>query len=83
MDGGEEVTYARMAATYPVRTAVFTVGPAVFAVVQLTNGYLHGAPLPYVGAFVALLLAFSVHVNRYHLAAFRRTVVSRHSDPPE
>lgn len=76
MDGVEEVSYARMATAYPVRTAIFTVGPVVFALVQLVNGYFHGVSLPYVGVFVALLLAFSVHVNRYHLAVFRRRVVA-------
>lgn len=76
MDVSEDVTFTRMAAAYPVRTAIFTVGPLLFALVQLANGVFHDVPLWYVVAFVVLLLGFSVQLNRLHLATFRKAVLA-------
>jgi len=68
-----EATFVRMASEFPVRTALFSFGPLVLAVLQLVNGHLHGIPIPYVGGFAALLIAFAVLITRYHLVTFRLT----------
>ena len=72
-----EMTYARMASEFPVRTALFTIGPVAFALAQLAISVTNRASVGLTGAFVVLLLAFAVQINRYHLAAFRRRSLSR------
>jgi hypothetical protein len=60
-----------MARTRPLRTCIYTVLPVVAAVAQLGNGYYHGVPLRYVGAFAVCLCVLSAVITRHHLADFR------------
>lgn len=77
VDGGAAVAeFAAMAREFPVRTALFTLGPLAFALVQLFNGVAYDVSLLLAGAFALVLLAFAVQVNRYHLATYRRSAVS-------
>lgn len=71
----DEATFVRMTRRFPVRTALFSFGPPVLALLLLANGYLHGLPILYVGGFAALLVAFAVFVTRYHLVTFRLMVL--------
>lgn len=71
MSTRRDVTFGKMARTFPMRTGLFTFGPVLFALVQLVNAYLHGASLLYAALFAALMVAFSVLVTRYHLVSFR------------
>lgn len=77
MVDGADAGFAAMAREYPVRTALFTAGPLAFALVQFYNGVAHDVSLLGAGAVAVALLAFAVQVNRYHLAAFRRSTASR------
>lgn len=61
----------------PLRTAIFSVGPPVWGLVQLVNAYVHDGALLYVAAFAVAMTAFSVLLTRYHVASFRRTTLSR------
>lgn len=63
---------ARMGREFPARTGLLTVGPVVFSLLQLLNCYLHGVSLVVAGGLSSVLVAYSVVVTRYHLAAFRR-----------
>lgn len=74
---GEMGTFVRMAREFPVRTALFTFGLPVFALLQLLNGLLHGGSLPFIGGFLALTVACSVLLARYQLAVYRRRLLSR------
>lgn len=69
--------FFRMAREFPVRTLLFTFGPLVFALLQLVNGYVNDASLPFTGAFALVVVAFAVLVTQYHLAKFRVSRVSR------
>ena len=69
-------TLSRMARAFPARTGLFTVGPVCFAVLQLLNSYLHGVSLTYTAVLAVVMVAYSVLVTRYHLAAFRRAELS-------
>lgn len=72
----DAVTLSQMARKFPVRTGLFTVGPVVFALLQLANSYVHDVSLLFAGVLAVVMLGFSVLVTRYHLAVFRRTTVS-------
>lgn len=76
MATGDEAGFAKMATVHPVRTSLFTLGPLLFALVQLYNGVAYDVSLLGASAFGLVLLGFAVQVNRYHLASFRRTSVS-------
>lgn len=75
VDSGE-AGFLEMATAHPVRTSLFTLGPLLFALVQLYNGVAYDVSLLGAGAFALVLLAFAVQVNRCHLATFRRTAAS-------
>lgn len=66
-------TLARMGRQFPARTGLFTIGPVLFSLLQLLNCYLHGVSLLVAGGLSSVLVAYSVIVTRYHLAAFRRS----------
>lgn len=70
-------TFAEMAREFPVRTSVFTLVPLAFALSQLANSYVNGESLLYTGAFAVAVVAYAALVNRYHLAAFQRSRLSR------
>jgi len=71
----DDATFGRMARKFPVRTAVFSVGPPVLAMLQLINSYLHGVSILYASGFAVLMVAFAVFITRYHLVAFRLTML--------
>lgn len=65
-----------MARHAPVRTAIFSVGPPLWGLVQLLNAYLHDGALLYVAVAAAVMTAFSVLLTRYHAAAYRRALLA-------
>ncbi|WP_435345633.1 hypothetical protein [Haloarchaeobius sp. HRN-SO-5] len=69
--------FVRMAREFPVRTGLFTFGLPLFGVFQLVNVFLHGGSLPVIAAFALVLVAYSVALTRYHVAAYRRDYVTR------
>lgn len=75
MADATETTFADMASAFPVRTGLYTLGPLLFAVAQLANTYLHGGPVLFTAVFAVAILAFAVQLNRYYLAAYRRTTL--------
>jgi hypothetical protein len=70
-------TFAAMAGEFPVRTGVFTLVPLLFTLLLLAN-YAHGASPLWIGGFALAVVAYTVLVNQYHLAAFRRAKASSH-----
>jgi hypothetical protein len=64
--------FCRMARAFPVRTALYSLGPVLFALGQLAvslhYGYSPVAPL----ALLAAMAAYTWLVTGYHLATFRR-----------
>ena len=72
MSTRSEATLIRMTREFPARTGLFTVGPVLFALLQLINCYVHGVSLLVAGGLAAVLVAYSVVVTQYHLAHFRR-----------
>lgn len=75
--------FVRMASEFPLRTAIFTFGLPVFALLQLVNGFVHDGSILYIGGFSVLAVVFSVMLTRYHVAIYRRkklTRVGRRSD---
>lgn len=68
-DGGG---FFQMASEFPVRTGIYTFGLPLFALLQLINGFVHKGPLVYIGLFAVLVVAFSVKLTQYHVAAYRR-----------
>jgi ribosomal protein L10 len=71
-----------MCRTFPIRTAVFTLGPLAVAVAQLLNAFVHGhgSALPLVAVIAVLTCVFSVLITRYHLSAFRRRTLTADFD---
>ena len=67
----ESVSFGKMVRTFPGRTALFTVGPVLFGLVQFLNGYLNDGSLLFTAMFLSLMVAFSVLVTRYHMTTFR------------
>ena len=74
---GDPSALLEMVRYAPVRTAIFSVGPPLWGLLQLVNAYVHHGSLLYVAAFAAAMTAVSVLITRYHLASFRRTALSR------
>lgn len=70
-------TFVRMARDFPIRTAIFTFGLPVFALLQLVNGFVHDGSLLYIGLFSVLAVGCAVVLTRYHVAAYRRKQLSR------
>lgn len=71
-----KVSFLEMAREFPVRTGVFTLLPVLFALAQIANSLVHGGSVLYTVWFSVALVGYSVTVNRYHLAAFRRAKLS-------
>lgn len=69
-------TFRQMAREFPLRTGVFAVVLPLLGVLQLVNGYVHGAALPYAAGFALLVVAVSAYTTRCHLAAYRRRCLS-------
>lgn len=79
-DGGvanDADAFVRMAREFPVRTGIFTFGLPAFALLQVVNGVVHGGSLPYIVAFAALMVAASIQLTRYQVAAYRRRRLDR------
>ncbi|WP_224268489.1 hypothetical protein [Haloprofundus salinisoli] len=64
--------FFEMAREFPARTAIFTFGLPVFALLQLINGVVHEGQLLYIVAFAGLAVAYSATLTRYHVATYRR-----------
>lgn len=73
-------SFGEMCRAFPVRTGVFTIGPLAVGAAQLFNVAAHGANRPVVALIVAGMVAYSVLVTNYHLAAFRRRTLSGRTD---
>ena len=69
-------SFLRMCRAFPMRTALFTLGPFVVAVTQVLNAFVHGGKLWLVAIVAAATVVFSVLVTNYHLAKFRRRRLS-------
>ena len=69
--------FCRMAREFPVRTGIFTFGLPAFALLQVVNGLVNDGSLPFVALFAALTVGYSLHVTRYHVAAYRREALTR------
>lgn len=67
----DDVTFGKLARTFPGRTALFTFGPVLFGIAQFVNGYLNDGSLPVAATLLAVMVAFSVLVTRYHMTTFR------------
>ncbi|WP_139172787.1 hypothetical protein [Halopelagius longus] len=76
----EAEAFLEMAREFPARTAIFTFGLPVFSALQFVNGVVHDGSLPYIAAFGAVAVAFSVILTRYHVAAYRRKKLDRPRD---
>lgn len=76
MTAGGRPKFTEMAREFPVRTAVFTLVPLVFAIVQFANSVLYDGAVLFTALFSAVVLGYAVLVTRYHLAAFHRARVS-------
>ena len=83
MTAAGTTTFVEMAREFPVRTGVFTLVPLAFALTQLANSYVYGESLLYTGAFAVAVVAYAILVNRYHLAAFERSRLSRAGERQE
>ena len=68
--------FVRMARSFPVRTLIFSFGLPLFALCQLANAYLHDASLPVIALLSAVVVAFSLTVTRYQIAAYRRRTLT-------
>jgi hypothetical protein len=68
-------TFVEMAREFPVRTGVFTLVPLLFTLLQIMN-YVHGGSLLLTGGFSLAVIAYTVIINQYHLAAFQRAKLS-------
>lgn len=73
----DKVTFWEMFRELPGRTAVASFVPVLLGVAQLLNGYVHGIPLAYTGAFAVVMAAAAVLVTQYHLVAFHRAKLQR------
>lgn len=72
----ETEAFFEMAREFPARTAIFTFGLPAFAVLQFVNGVVHDGSLLSIGAFGAVVVAYSVVLTRWHVAAYRRKKLS-------
>lgn len=72
--------FFEMAREFPVRTGLFTFGLPVFALLQLINGFVHEGSLASIALFGAVMVAYSVQLTRYHVAAYRRRKLSEWAD---
>lgn len=70
-------SFVRMCRTFPLRTALFTLGPVAIGIAQIWNAALHDSNLWGVTAVAAVMVVFSVLVTNYHLASFRRQTLTR------
>lgn len=75
MTGSNVSMFVEMAGEFPVRTGVFTLVPLLFTLLQIMN-YAHGGSLLLTGGFSLAVIAYTVLINQYHLAAFQRAKVS-------
>ena len=73
----EMETFFRMAREFPVRTALFSFGLPAFALLQLINGVVNEGSLPFIALFAALVVAYSLQLTRYHVAAYHRRTLAR------
>jgi hypothetical protein len=73
----DTTAFLQMARDFPVRTGIFTFGLPVFALLQFINGYVHQGSLLFIGAFLVLMVLFSVWLTRYQVAAYRRARLER------
>jgi len=73
----EQPSFRQMCRETPFRTALFTFGPLLVGAAQVTNALVHGSSLPLLAAVAAVTVGYSVVATRYHLAAFRRRIVTR------
>jgi hypothetical protein len=72
----ERATFLAMARAFPLRTCLFTLGLPAFALRQVSSGLFNDGPLAF-GLILALLaVAMSVVLTRYHVARYRRQVVT-------
>lgn len=69
--------FFRMGREFPVRTALFSFGLPAFALLQVINGAVNEGSLPFIALFAALIVAYSLQLTRYHVAAYRRETLSR------
>lgn len=69
--------FVRMTREYPVRTAIFSFGLPVFALLQLLNGVVHQGPLGFLLGFAVLAAVSSVLLTQYQLSVYRRRAISR------
>lgn len=70
-------TFLRMAREFPARTALFSFGLPAFAFLQLINGVVNEGSIPFIALFGALIVAYSLQLTRYHVAAYRRRTLTR------
>lgn len=75
MTVGNITMFVEMAGEFPVRTGVFTLIPLLFTFLQIMN-YVHGGSLLLTGGFALAVIAYTVIINQYHLAAFQRAKLS-------
>lgn len=75
MTASDIPTFVAMAGEFPVRTGVFTLVPLLFTLLLLAN-YVHGGSLLWIGGFALAVIAYTVLINQYHLAAFQRAKLS-------
>ncbi|WP_123538524.1 hypothetical protein [Halosimplex salinum] len=76
MASRQQPSFGKMCRHFPIRTALFTLGPLVIGAAQFLNAAVHGSNLWLVAAVAAMMVAYSVLVTRYQLATFRRQTVS-------
>ncbi|WP_424019024.1 hypothetical protein ACOZ4N_06010 [Halorientalis pallida] len=77
----ERDAFLAMARAFPLRTSLFTLGLPAFALLQVLGGLFNDGPLAF-GLILALLaVAMSVVLTRYHVARYRRQVVTDALEP--
>lgn len=64
--------FLAMAREFPLRTCLFTFALPAFALLQLVNGVVNDGAVLYIGAFAALVVAYTIAFTRYQIAAYRR-----------
>lgn len=77
-DETDRETFLRMAREFPLRTALYSFGLPVFALLQLVNVVVFDGSMLIVGAFASLMVLCSIVLTRYHVAIYRRQEVERH-----
>ncbi|MFB6129879.1 MAG: hypothetical protein ABEJ28_03550 [Salinigranum sp.] len=65
-----------MCREFPVRTALFSFGLPLIALLQVGNAYVFDGPVFGVAVFAALVLTLSVQATRHQLAVFHRDTIS-------